>query len=194
MLESLRKLDDHLEAWIFDGWMATRTRTAGVLLGLAGLAWLGWAACETTTCAPEPVVAAPLTEAEIANKLPTWLADRPWLDDMPINPTPDNPCHAFFFLEEDRQGLFVTFKSRYRQEIELFYYRMRGADQIEIYLPETKKKAVGKVEVREASNGQFDLQLKLSNDPKGKGDYYSFKSWDQGVEGLAALQGQIAAQ
>jgi hypothetical protein len=193
MLESLKRLDDRLESWIFDGLLATRGRAAAVVLAFAGLAWIGWgAACGPVSCEAPDVAVVEATEEAIADQLPKWLADRPWLDDMPINPTPDNPCHAYFFLKEDRQGLYVTFKSRYRQEIELFYYRMRGKDQIEIYLPETKKKAVGSIEVREASKGQFDLQLKLSNDPKGKGEYYSFKSWDQGTEGLAKLPEQLA--
>lgn len=194
MLESLKRLDDLLETWIFDGLLASRTRVVGMALGLAGLAWLGWGACGPAACEATKPVPTEISEAFVAENLPKWLADRPWLDDMPINPTPDNPCHAYFFLKEDRQGLYVTFKSRYRQEIELFYYRMRGSDQIEIYLPETKKKAVGTIQVREASKGQFDLQLKLSNDPKGKGEYYSFKSWDQGVEGLKKLPETLAPQ
>lgn len=188
MLESMKKLDDVLEAWIFDGLLATRSRAVAVALGMAGLAWMGWGTSVPAACdEPAPPVAIEAPAHLDDDTLPKWLADRPWLDDIPINPTPDNPCHAYFFLKEDRQGLYVTFKSRYRQEIELFYYRMRGSDQIEIYLPETKKKAVGKLEIREASKGQFDLQLKLSNDPKGIGDYYSFKQWDQGVDGVAGL-------
>jgi hypothetical protein len=177
-----KSLDEGLEHMIFDVLLATPGRALAVLLLAAYLAsqMMGPAIAPTKDSVQ---VADSKVDFKTSDMVKRYLRDRPWLDEIPMNPTPDNPCHAYFFTGDERQGVYITFLSRYRQEIELFYYKLRGTDQIEIYLPDSKKKAVGKIDISETSNGQFDIKLALGNDPKvgGPADYYSFKQWDKGL-------------
>lgn len=190
----LKRLDDGLEHLIFEVLLATPLRVLAVVT-LAG-------ALVTSTLAPvasqdEAVnqIKAATEDVVTQDMVKRYLQDRPWLDDIPMNPTPENPCHAYIFTSDGRQGIYITLLSRYRQEIELFYYKMRGTDQIEIYLPDSKKKAVGSIAVSEVSQGQFDIKLALGNDPKagGAADYFSFKQWDKGAD-ASALASELFPQ
>lgn len=164
----MKGLDRGLEHLLFDRVFTDRRRgLAGLAVALAMAVALG-----SSLVGSSP----PVTQDMVSQ----YLRDRPWLDEIPMNPTPDNPCHAYYFQKEEGRGVYITFLSRYRQEMELFFYKMRGTDQIEIFLPESKKKAAGSITIQEVSKGQFDLKLHLSNDPKvgGDADYWSFKQWD----------------
>lgn len=180
-----RRLDEAAEHWLFDVVFATRTRTLGVLTAVGVGLYMCMAPCATlVTCEASPSVAA--AEAQSLD----LLIDRPWFDGYPVNPTPQKPYHAYMFTS-DGMGLFVTLKSRYRQEIELFYFKLKG-EKIEIYLPETKTKASGRVSITDANGpGDFDVKLSLAADPKNEGkaaDYYSWRHWGAGNRVDLALE------
>lgn len=179
-MKMLRALDKALEHLIFE--VAPRRPKASLAL----LAALGLGLFQSFAPATTPSLDADAP----ANQ---YLLDRPWLDNLPVNPTPDNPTHCYFFQAGDQTGVYVTFLSRYRQEMELIYYKKIGNDKIEIYLPETRTKARGTFKIADdTSPSQFDLRMDLSNDPKKVGTYYSLKDWGQGQEG--ALSPELLAR
>ncbi len=162
----LKRIDDLLEHVLFDRILAPGRRAAvamlaGTALLAAGLSGSGRPGTSDLK----------------------YLQERPWFDGYPVNPTPQKPYHAYLFTS-DGMGIYVTLKSRYTQELELFYYKVKG-DKIEIFLPETKTKATGPVSIGPASGpGDFDIQLDLGADPKNGGKaakYYSWKHWGQGL-------------
>lgn len=181
----LKRMDDLAEHVVFDVLMGSprRVLAVGLAAGLAGaLAW-------SPSPAPEPELAA-LEPASLE-----YLTDRPWFDGYPVNPTPNKPYHAYLFTS-DGMGIYITLKSRYTQEMELFYYKVKGND-IEIYLPETKTKARGPVTIGSANGpGDFDIKLALKADPKhngGAGEYYSWKHWGNDAS-VAALLAEAHAR
>lgn len=176
MLKNLFKvIDEGLERLVFGG-----TGSTGLRLGALALASALVFAQLPRAAAPEVVAASPAPAADL-------LMNRPWFDGYPVDPKPEKPYHAYLFAE-DGMGLYVTLKSRYTQEIELFYYKA-DKGKIQIYLPETKVKANGSYAISPCKGpGEFDVKLSLSTDPKNNlksKDYFSFEHWgSNAVPGL----------
>lgn len=168
MLKNLLKtFDEGLERLVFGGRGAAGIRLGALALA-AAVAWGSWTPAQIAPAStPSSTPAADL------------LMNRPWFDGYPVDPKPEKPYHAYLFAD-DGMGLYVTLKSRYTQEIELFYYKA-DKGKIQIYLPETKVKANGSYAISPCKGpGEFDVKLALSTDPKNSlkaKDYYSFEHW-----------------
>ena len=119
--------------------------------------------------------------AERLAALPEYLAERPWLDQIPREGL--EKLRAYYFAPERTDhgyvGIFVDV-GNFRVNTEVLFF---DADRntISFHLPSGGEKVKSSFTIAHEQHGDFDLVLKLGVDPGRRGSpqvYYSKSEWE----------------